>query len=181
MDASDLLITKPGGMTCTEGQAKGIPMLFYNAIPGQEEKNSQYFVELGLAEMLNPGVVDKWFSMLLSEYAGFGDRRSARPLRTSSSRSTAPPPFLRCWASQLRKRSSPRRGVPLRPKYGAKKPSMSHLKRVTLPEPQRASNPTLSLDLEALLYGADKTEKLTISSSWLQLPLRPYGRNNIDV
>ncbi|WP_339222566.1 glycosyltransferase [Paenibacillus sp. FSL H8-0332] len=72
MDASDLLITKPGGMTCTEAQAKGIPMLFYNAIPGQEEKNSQYFVELGLAEMLDPGVVDKWFSMLLSEYAGFG-------------------------------------------------------------------------------------------------------------
>lgn len=78
MDASDLLITKPGGMTCTEGQAKGIPMLFYSAIPGQEEKNSQYFVELGLAEMLDPEVVDKWFSTLLREYAGLEVQRKRR-------------------------------------------------------------------------------------------------------
>lgn len=75
MDASDLLITKPGGMTCTEGQAKGIPMLFYSAIPGQEEKNAQYFVEIGLAEVLDSDVVDKWFSLLLLEYAGVEEQR----------------------------------------------------------------------------------------------------------
>ena len=78
MDASDLLITKPGGMTCTEGQAKGIPMLFYSAIPGQEEKNAQYFVELGLAEVLDSEVVDKWFSLLLREYAGIEEQRKRR-------------------------------------------------------------------------------------------------------
>ncbi|MEK4062819.1 MULTISPECIES: MGDG synthase family glycosyltransferase [Paenibacillus] len=78
MDASDLLITKPGGMTCTEGQAKGIPMLFYSAIPGQEEKNCQYFVELGLAEVLDSNVVDKWFSLLLREYAGLEELRKRR-------------------------------------------------------------------------------------------------------
>lgn len=128
MDASDLLITKPGGMTCTEGQAKGIPMLFYNAIPGQEEKNSQYFVELGLAEMLNPGVVDKWFSMLLSEYAGFGgpQKRKASPdlqqpqhcaatILKMLGKPAAEAVFSEAWSA-------------LRPRYGAKKPSMSHLK-----------------------------------------------------
>lgn len=78
MDASDLLITKPGGMTCTEGQAKGIPMLFYNAIPGQEEKNCQYFVEIGLAEVLEPAVVEKWFKQLLREYAGAEEQRIKR-------------------------------------------------------------------------------------------------------
>lgn len=78
MDASDLLITKPGGMTCTEGQAKGIPMLFYSAIPGQEEKNCQYFVELGLAEVLDSAVVNKWFSMLLREYSGLEELRRRR-------------------------------------------------------------------------------------------------------
>lgn len=78
MDASDLLITKPGGMTCTEGQAKGIPMLFYHAIPGQEEKNCQYFVELGLAEILDSEVVDKWFTMLLREYAALEEQRRQR-------------------------------------------------------------------------------------------------------
>jgi processive 1,2-diacylglycerol beta-glucosyltransferase len=78
MDASDLLITKPGGMTCTEGQAKGIPMLFYKAIPGQEEKNCQYFVELGLAEILDSATVDKWYTLLLREYAALEEQRKRR-------------------------------------------------------------------------------------------------------
>ncbi|BCG57636.1 MGDG synthase family glycosyltransferase [Paenibacillus sp. URB8-2] len=79
MDAADLLITKPGGMTCTEALAKGIPMLFYQAIPGQEEKNSQYFVELGLAEVLDSErVVDKWFRLLRREYAELEEQRLRR-------------------------------------------------------------------------------------------------------
>lgn len=52
MDASDLLITKPGGMTCTEGMAKKLPMLFIPAIPGQEDENSNYFVSKGYAHLL---------------------------------------------------------------------------------------------------------------------------------
>jgi len=47
MDVSDLLITKPGGMTCTEAMIKGIPMLFCTPLPGQEEKNCQYFTSRG--------------------------------------------------------------------------------------------------------------------------------------
>ncbi|NUU63525.1 MGDG synthase family glycosyltransferase [Paenibacillus agri] len=78
MDASDLLITKPGGMTCTEGQAKGIPMLFYKAIPGQEEKNCQYFVELGLAEVLDAAVVDKWFTRMIRERGSLEEQRKRR-------------------------------------------------------------------------------------------------------
>lgn len=78
MDVSDLLITKPGGMTCTEGQAKGIPMLFYKAIPGQEEKNCQYFVELGLAEVLSSDVVNKWFTMMLHDYSVLEEQRKRR-------------------------------------------------------------------------------------------------------
>ncbi|MWV44553.1 UDP-N-acetylglucosamine--LPS N-acetylglucosamine transferase [Paenibacillus sp. HJL G12] len=69
MDVSDLLITKPGGMTCTEGLAKGIPMLFYEVIPGQEEENGQYFVELGSAEMIHdPYVLHRWKHRLIHEY-----------------------------------------------------------------------------------------------------------------
>jgi processive 1,2-diacylglycerol beta-glucosyltransferase len=69
MDVSDLLITKPGGMTCTEGLAKGIPMLFFQAIPGQEEQNSQFFVNRGFAEtMHSPHVVNRWFQMLSTQY-----------------------------------------------------------------------------------------------------------------
>lgn len=70
MDASDLLITKPGGMTCTEGMAKGIPMLFFESIPGQEEKNREYFVQHGFgAELHSPDVLDDWFATLRSRHA----------------------------------------------------------------------------------------------------------------
>ncbi|MEX1031551.1 MAG: glycosyltransferase [Paenibacillaceae bacterium] len=50
MDVSDLLITKPGGMTCTEALIKGIPMMFCNPLPGQEEENCQYFTSRGFGK-----------------------------------------------------------------------------------------------------------------------------------
>ncbi|WP_048602067.1 MGDG synthase family glycosyltransferase [Rubeoparvulum massiliense] len=47
MDASDFILTKPGGVTCTEAIIKGIPLLFYQPLPGQEEENMDYFVSKG--------------------------------------------------------------------------------------------------------------------------------------
>jgi len=76
MDVSDLLITKPGGMTCTEGLAKGIPMLFHEAIPGQEEQNSRFFVNQGFAETIHsPDVIEKWFHLITDHYEQFEARR----------------------------------------------------------------------------------------------------------
>lgn len=49
MDRSVLLVTKPGALTCTEAAAKQIPMVFFNAIPGQEEENARYLEQLGCA------------------------------------------------------------------------------------------------------------------------------------
>lgn len=69
MGASDLLITKPGGMTCTEAAAKGIPMLFYEPIPGQEEENCQFFASEGFGEILDsPATLDKWLELLSKSY-----------------------------------------------------------------------------------------------------------------
>jgi processive 1,2-diacylglycerol beta-glucosyltransferase len=69
MDVSDLLITKPGGMTCTEGLAKGIPMLFYRPIPGQEEENCQYFTDQGFGEQIKSlDTLDYWFDKLIRHY-----------------------------------------------------------------------------------------------------------------
>lgn len=69
MEVSDLLITKPGGMTCTEGLAKGIPMLFYKPIPGQEEENLQYFTERGFGRQIESAeTIDEWFTYLLEQY-----------------------------------------------------------------------------------------------------------------
>src|ERR1019366_766977 len=50
MDASDLLITKPGGLTSSEALAKGLPMIITNPIPGQEERNARYLLKHGVAE-----------------------------------------------------------------------------------------------------------------------------------
>jgi len=77
MDIADLLITKPGGMTCTEAMAKGIPMLFYSPIPGQEEKNCEYFQEQGYGQMItSPEMIDHWFKLLLEQRPELTKRRS---------------------------------------------------------------------------------------------------------
>ena len=47
MALSDLLITKPGGITVSESMALGLPMIFIEPIPGQEEANADYIVEQG--------------------------------------------------------------------------------------------------------------------------------------
>jgi processive 1,2-diacylglycerol beta-glucosyltransferase len=65
LDAADLLITKPGGMTCTEGLSKGIPMLFHDAIPGQEEENLDYFVSKGFGDVFNnTNTIDFWMHLI---------------------------------------------------------------------------------------------------------------------
>ena len=42
MSISDLVITKPGGLTTTESLASGLPIVIINPIPGQEEENAEY-------------------------------------------------------------------------------------------------------------------------------------------
>ena len=42
MSISDLVITKPGGLTTTESLASGLPIVVINPIPGQEEENAEY-------------------------------------------------------------------------------------------------------------------------------------------
>jgi processive 1,2-diacylglycerol beta-glucosyltransferase len=50
MDAADLLVTKPGGLTSSEALAKALPMVIANPIPGQEERNARYLLQKGVAE-----------------------------------------------------------------------------------------------------------------------------------
>lgn len=52
MDAADLVITKPGGLTTSEVLAKGRPMLVIDPIPGQEQRNGEYALEIGAAARL---------------------------------------------------------------------------------------------------------------------------------
>ena len=47
MDSADLYLTKPGGLSTTEAAAKGLPMVFIDAVAGCEEYNLNYYVRLG--------------------------------------------------------------------------------------------------------------------------------------
>lgn len=49
MSVSDLVITKPGGLTTTESLASGLPIIVINPIPGQEEENAQFLQDQKVA------------------------------------------------------------------------------------------------------------------------------------
>lgn len=49
MEVSDLMITKPGGLTCAEATAEGLPLILVSPIPGQEARNAQVLCEEGAA------------------------------------------------------------------------------------------------------------------------------------
>lgn len=44
MDASDVLFSKPGGLSSTEAIAKGIPIVHTSPIPGCETENAEFFL-----------------------------------------------------------------------------------------------------------------------------------------
>jgi len=49
MSISDIIITKPGGVTTAEALAKNIPMVIIKPIPGQEASNTNYLIAKGVA------------------------------------------------------------------------------------------------------------------------------------
>src|SRR6185437_4628823 len=53
MAVSDLVITKPGGLTSSESLAMGKPIFILNPIPGQEAANSDFLLERGAAGKVN--------------------------------------------------------------------------------------------------------------------------------
>ena len=44
MHASDVLVSKPGGLTSSEALAAELPMILVRPLPGQEERNTRYLV-----------------------------------------------------------------------------------------------------------------------------------------
>lgn len=53
MQAADLVVSKPGGLTTSEVLARGAVMVIVNPIPGQESRNSDYLLESGAAIKAN--------------------------------------------------------------------------------------------------------------------------------
>lgn len=55
MSISDLVITKPGGLTVSESLASHLPLIVINPIPGQEEENAEFLENAGCAIWLKKG------------------------------------------------------------------------------------------------------------------------------
>lgn len=53
MAASDILVGKAGGLTSSEALARGLVLVIVNPIPGQEERNSDHFLEEGVGIRCN--------------------------------------------------------------------------------------------------------------------------------
>ncbi|EEQ80319.1 diglucosyl diacylglycerol synthase [Staphylococcus warneri] len=53
MASSQLMVTKPGGITISEGLTRCIPMIFLNPAPGQELENANYFEDMEFGKIAN--------------------------------------------------------------------------------------------------------------------------------
>ena len=60
MAASDVVITKPGGLSTSECLAMGVPMVLISPIPGQEERNAHHLLEQGAALLAMDAVALEW-------------------------------------------------------------------------------------------------------------------------
>ena len=78
MAASDLAISKPGGLTTAECLAMGLPMIVISPIPGQEERNADYLLENGIAlKAHNAAVLEFKLIELLKNPAKLCEMRKA--------------------------------------------------------------------------------------------------------
>lgn len=70
MDASDIIVTKPGGLTTSEAFAKGLPMITMNPLPGQEDKNLAFLVNNGAAIAVNSEftIAEAMYQLLTEEW-----------------------------------------------------------------------------------------------------------------
>lgn len=53
MEASDIIVTKPGGLTISEALSKGLPMIIVQPILGQETRNCRILIDFGTAVKAN--------------------------------------------------------------------------------------------------------------------------------
>lgn len=87
MSVSDLVITKPGGLTTTESLASGLPIIVINPIPGQEEENAEFLEKKGVAIWIkkHDNIEDKLYKILNCEEALQSMKIKARLLSKKNS------------------------------------------------------------------------------------------------
>jgi processive 1,2-diacylglycerol beta-glucosyltransferase len=67
MHASDVLLSKPGGLTSSEALVAGLPLMLLRPLPGQEERNTRYLIARKAAIRLRgPSVLAQAVTELLT-------------------------------------------------------------------------------------------------------------------
>jgi processive 1,2-diacylglycerol beta-glucosyltransferase len=91
MAASHVLVTKPGGMSCTESLASGLPQVLFNPIPGQEEDNAAAMARYGAGVMVErtEDILGETMKILTSENHRRRMQASARAAHRPHSAHTA--------------------------------------------------------------------------------------------
>jgi processive 1,2-diacylglycerol beta-glucosyltransferase len=56
MAVSDMIVTKPGGLTTSEAMAAELPMILFHPLPGQEQDNCEYLLREGVAVLAEDDV-----------------------------------------------------------------------------------------------------------------------------
>ena len=85
MRAADCIVTKPGGLSTSEALACGLPMILVSPIPGQEDRNAQFFLNNGAAVL-----VTKYFPVADAVYAVFGQPGRLEHMREAIARIAKP-------------------------------------------------------------------------------------------
>jgi len=80
MDACDVILTKPGGLTSTETAVKNVPTIFTDPIPGCENYNANFFKERNMAFCTNNG--DNLLDYL---YTIFNDKKKVKEMQKNQS------------------------------------------------------------------------------------------------
>lgn len=78
MQISDLIITKPGGLTVSEALACNLPMAVFNAIPGPELENAEFLIDNNMAVKIQKGsACSETIRSLLSDQQRLEDMRKS--------------------------------------------------------------------------------------------------------
>ena len=67
MGRCELLVTKPGALTCTEAIIMNKPMVLVNTLPGQERANAAFLSGLGCAEWVKRGELAETVRHILTD------------------------------------------------------------------------------------------------------------------
>ncbi len=76
MNAANVLLSKPGGLSSTEAAAANVPLIHINSIPGCETHNVQFFLEHGMALPAKTPEDAARLAMMLA-----GDEKAAEEMR----------------------------------------------------------------------------------------------------